>query len=231
MRLQIAVAGLALSFAQSAIAQDNAALVVPVEKAPFHVPAFKNEYVTMLNVYIPAGRTAGYHKHSIDYVFVFVERAKTKAQVLGEQPVDRDIPAGTVNYANYTKKPVTHQVSNVDSNPFRVVGFEIMYPEAGRFTPSERSEATGYKPVLDNERARGWRLVLEPGASVPAITQKAPGIRIVLTGGDIAESGPEQPGQDMNLKLGDFIWQEPGTTRAVRNTGTTRVDLFEFELK
>ncbi len=35
--------------------------VVPVERAPFHVPAFKNEYVTMLNVYIPPGRTASYH--------------------------------------------------------------------------------------------------------------------------------------------------------------------------
>jgi hypothetical protein len=35
----------------------------------------------------------------------------------------------------------------------------------------------------------------------------------------------------MSLKLGEFYWQEPGVTRAVRNSGTTRVELVEFELK
>jgi hypothetical protein len=77
--------------------------------------------------------------------------------------------------------------------------------QPGRFSPSERSEASGYKQILDNERARGWRLVLGPGASVPAITQKAPGVRIVLSGGDIVESETGHAGEDMNLKLGDFI--------------------------
>jgi hypothetical protein len=33
------------------------------------------------------------------------------------------------------------------------------------------------------------------------------------------------------LRLGDFYWQEPGTTRAIRNIGTTRIDLVEMELK
>jgi hypothetical protein len=35
----------------------------------------------------------------------------------------------------------------------------------------------------------------------------------------------------MNLKLGDFIWQEAGAIRAIRNTGATRVEFVEFELK
>jgi hypothetical protein len=205
--------------------------VVPVEKAPFHVPTFRNEYVTMLNVYIPAGRTARYHQHSIDFVFAVVEAAKVKAQVLGGEVVEGKLPAGRVIFAGYTKKPLIHQVMNVDTNPFHVVGFEIMYPESGRFTPSTRSEVSAYKPVLDNERVRGWRLVLEPGESVPAITQNAPGIRIVLNGGDIVEGEPEHPDQDMNLKLGDFSWQEPGAIRAVRNMGATRVEFVEFELK
>src|ERR1700686_4007670 len=73
--------------------------VVPVEKAPFHVPTFRNEYVTMLNVYIPAGRTARYHQHSIDFVFTVVEAAKTKAQVLGQEVVEHKLPAGSVFFA------------------------------------------------------------------------------------------------------------------------------------
>jgi hypothetical protein len=62
--------------------------VVPVERAPFHVPAFKNEYVTMLNVYIPPGRTTGYHKHSMDYVSCWVEEAQIRNQVLGLDPIE-----------------------------------------------------------------------------------------------------------------------------------------------
>src|ERR1700692_4820917 len=66
--------------------------VVPVEKAPFHVPAFRNEYVTMLNVNIPAGRTTLYHRYSIDYAYAVVETAKLKAQVLGLRAEDFDLP-------------------------------------------------------------------------------------------------------------------------------------------
>lgn len=205
--------------------------VVPVEKAPFHVPTFRNEYVTMLNVNIPAGRTSRYHKHSIDFVYVVVETAKIRAQALGEEAKDFNLPVGTVAFSDYTKKPLIHQVSNVDNQPFHVVGFEIMYPESGRFSPSSRSEASAYKPVLDNERVRGWRLVIGPGESIPAITQGAPGIRIVLNGGDIVEDEPGHPAQEMNLKLGDFIWQEPAAIRTVRNTGATPVEFVEFELK
>ena len=33
------------------------------------------------------------------------------------------------------------------------------------------------------------------------------------------------------FRLGDFYWQEPGTTRGIRNIGTTRIEIAEFELK
>jgi hypothetical protein len=35
----------------------------------------------------------------------------------------------------------------------------------------------------------------------------------------------------MAPKLGEVFWQEPGVTRAIRNTGTSRIELLEFELK
>ncbi len=84
---------------------------------------------------------------------------------------------------------------------------------------------------MDNERVRGWRLVLEPGQSVAAIVQEAPGIRIVVSGGELVESVPGQADRGMSVKLGEFYWQAPGVRRAVRNIGTTRIELVEFELK
>jgi hypothetical protein len=73
--------------------------------------------------------------------------------------------------------------------------------------------------------------VLEPGQSAPAITQKEPGLRVIIDGGEIAESTPGEGDRGMALRLGDFYWQEGGATRAIRNIGTSRIELVEFELK
>ena len=102
--------------------------------------------------------------------------------------------------------------------------------QPGRFSPGLR-EGAGYTQIIDNERVRAWRLVLEPGQTAAAITQNAPGLRVIIDGGEIAEIAPGEPDRGMALRLGDFYWQEPGAARAVRNIGTTRVELVEFELK
>jgi hypothetical protein len=57
-KLKLSLIALAFSLPQSATAQDSTLRVVPVEKAPFHITAFRNEYVRMLNVHVPPGRTA-----------------------------------------------------------------------------------------------------------------------------------------------------------------------------
>ena len=221
----------ALALALPAAAQEEAP-AVPVDKAPFHVPVFRNDYVALVNVYIPPGRVAGYHTHSLDQISVLVADADMVGQVLGEQPTPpRRNPRGNVNYVAYSKKAITHKVSNVGSTPFHNVVLSLMYPEPGRFTAGARADVAGYTQILDNERVRGSRLVLEPGQSVAAITQKAPGIRVVIDGGELAESVPGQAERGMAPKSGEFFWQEPDVTRAIRNTGTSRIQLVEFELK
>ncbi len=53
---------LACALAQPAFAQleDKP---VPMDKAPFHIPVFANDYLIVLNVNIPPGRNTGYHIH------------------------------------------------------------------------------------------------------------------------------------------------------------------------
>ena len=204
-KLKLALIALAFSLPQSATAQDVVQQVVPVEKAPFHMTTFRNEYGRLLNVYIPAGRTASYHKHSTDVVYTFVSGAKIRNQVLGGQPIEPKILTGAVNFVGYTKNPGIHQVSNIDDQPFYVVGFEITYPESGRFSPSSRAEVPAYKQVLNNERVRGWRLVLEPGESIPPVTQTAPGFRVVVSGGELVESENGLPDRAMILQTWRFL--------------------------
>jgi hypothetical protein len=223
----------ACSFIQPALAQ-NEERGVPIEKAPYHLPVFRNEYVTLLNIYVPPQRNTGYHTHMGDSVSVNIEDADMTNQDLGQPqpgPAQRS-QRGRATFTAYSKQPPrTHKASNVGATPFHNVSFLFRDPQPGRFMPSSRADVPGYAQIMDNERVRAWRVVLEPGRPVAAITQQAPGIRIVVDGGELVESVPGQPERGMSPKAGEFYWQEPGVTRAVRNSGTTRIELVEFELK
>ena len=174
----------------------------------------------------------GYHRHSIDFAQVIVEATdRLEATVLDKPMGLVSLKTGQVLFAGYSKAPFIHQVANAGQSSFHVMGIEILDSQPGRFSPSTRTDVPAYTSVLDNERVRGWRLMLQPGESAAAIVQTAPGVRIVVQGGDIVEIAREKPDHELNLNSGDFVWQAAGTTRAVRNVGTSPVEWVEFELK
>ncbi len=229
---RLVVTSLLLSLAPAACALAQETPPVPVDKASYHVPAFRNDLIAITNVYIPPGRQAGYHVHSLDQLSVVVEDADQAGQELGGQPYPpRRTPRGNVGYTAFSKKTQTHRVHNQGPTPFHNIVTSILYPEPGRFTAGSREGVPAYKLVLDNDRIRVWRLILQPGESAAAITQQAPGLRIVVDGGEIVESVPGQPEQAMSPKLGEFFWKDAGTTRGIRNIGTTKIEFVEYELK
>src|SRR5881296_2977255 len=206
---------------------------VPIVKAPYHLPVFTNEYVTVLKIDIPPGRNTGYHTHTEDSVSVNIVPADMTNQNLGSSEVTRGEHAqrGRANYTAYSKGgPRTHKATNVGQTPFHNVSF-IFRNRPGQFIPSARSDTPGYAQIMDNERVRGWRLVLEPGQSAPVISQTAPGMRIVIDGGELVESVPGFADRGWTLRSGEFYWQEAGVTRGLRNSGNTRIEIVEFELK
>jgi hypothetical protein len=206
---------------------------VPIVQAPYHLPVFRNEYITLLNVNVPPGKTTGYHIHTGDQVSVNISAADMTNQDLGSSivsPPQRG-QAGRAGYADYRKASKTHKAVNAGTTPFHNISFIFNSPQPWHLTPGTRDGKAAYTQIMDNERVRGWRLVIEPGQSAAAITQQSPGIRIVVAGGDIVEKVPGRPDRAMQPHTGDFFWQDGAVTREVRNTGTTRVELVEFELK
>ena len=206
---------------------------VPILQAPFHLPVFRNEYITLLNVNVPPGKTTGYHIHTGDSVSVNIGAADMTNQDFGSIAVSapqRGQP-GRVSYADYRKQSHAHKAVNVGKATFHNISFIFNSPAPWHLTPGSRDGKAGYTQVIDNERVRGWRLVLEPGKWAAAITQQSPGIRIVVSGGDIVEKVPGRPDRPMQPHTGEFFWQDAPITREVRNVGATRVELVEFELK
>ena len=111
---------------------------------------------------------------------------------------------------------------------------EQIATSAAFFLDSEsqlRAGVTGYTQIMDNARLRAWRVVLKPGEATGQITQTAAGLRVYVHGGVLAEMVPGSADRGMAPYEGDFIWQDAGQTRAVKNTGTTLIEFVEFELK
>src|SRR4029077_12430588 len=203
--------------------------VVPVTNAGFHQFTFQDENMSLENVTLPAGYSTGYHSHEQDLVFVITGGAKIKNQVLGKDPVELEFKLGEVRFAPYTKTPGTHQITNIEpQNPMRLLAVGIVYPTPGRYTVSTRPAK--YEVALDNDRVRAWRLKLNPGESPPAMRQTAPGARIVVTGGMIAEKRMGKPDQPILLQNHDFM-SVVAEERGIENIGNSPVELVEIELK
>src|SRR5438067_782722 len=80
--LTASLAALACMLAGQGFAQEERAM--PIVQAPYHLPVFKNEFITLLDVTVPPGRNTGYHTHSTDSVSVNVEDADVTNQNLGD---------------------------------------------------------------------------------------------------------------------------------------------------
>ena len=222
-------AAVTIGLAAPSVAQEETP--VPMIKAPFHLPVFHNDYVTLLNVNVLPGRTTGYHIHSFDQVSVNLGAADMTNQDYGSAEVSKPQRGqpGRVTYMDYVKNgSKAHKAVNVGTTPFHNISILFTGRPSG-IAPSARGGA--YKQEIDNEHVRAWRLVLEPGQSAPQITQNAPGIRVFLSGDQFTEMVPGQPDRMMGPYGGDFFWQDAGQTRTIKNTGATRREFVEFEFK
>jgi hypothetical protein len=240
MRYQIAASMcvLAYAFAQPASAQteETGDKPVPMDKAPFHVPRFSNDYIILLSINIPPGRNTGFHTHYADSVSVNLSPALRTDQRHGSSEVTApsvgDPVPGRTSFTSVTKDgPYTHKATNVGPTPYHNVSFILKNGASSQAPVSDRSSVAGYTQVLDNERIRAWRVTLEPGQATGQIRQTAPGLRVYVRGGVLDEIVPGMADRGMAPYDGDFMWQDAGQTRAVKNTGTTVIEFVEFELK
>ena len=126
---------------------------------------------------------------------------------------------GRATFNNVTKDgPHTHKATNVGPTPFHNISFILKdrgpagTTVAGT-TVSDRSGIRGYTQIMDNARLRAWRVVLKPGEATGQITQTAPGLRVYIRGGVLAETVPGSADRGMAPYEGDFIWQDAGQTQ------------------
>lgn len=202
----------------------------PVEHASFHQLVFANEDFAVLNNRYPPGGDSGFHAHYRDLFYVVIQSAPQSGQRPG-QPLTA-VPLAQVGAAGYSAvgaEPRVHRVVNGDEGPSQFIVIELRRPRPRGDAASSREGP--YEQIVDNERLRAWRLILEPGATAPSIVQGGDGVRVVVRGGLLTTTTPDFPEQTLFLRPGEFAIQSDGSTRALRNSGTETIELVEIELK
>src|SRR5215475_10834774 len=155
-------AGLLVLFAAPALAQLDDKPVA-MERAPFHIPVFQNDYIILLNVNIPPGRNTGYHIHHSDSISVNLMPASQTNQNYGSNEISApgtggEGAPGRATFTNVTKDgPRTHRATNVGPTPFHNISFIFKKPGPAGNSVSDRTGVVGFTQIMDNARVRASR--------------------------------------------------------------------------
>jgi beta-alanine degradation protein BauB len=108
-----------------AVSSDSAA--VPVEQEPLHHLLLQNQYVRVLDVTIPPGKSTLFHAHEHDNLSIRVSDGLVQTQTQGKdwQPAST-IERGSVMFSNGSKLHYTHRVKNVGTVPYHVIDVELL---------------------------------------------------------------------------------------------------------
>jgi quercetin dioxygenase-like cupin family protein len=199
---------------------------------PRHHLLLQNEFVRIIRVVIPPGESTLWHEHNFDYGVLFVNGTKLKVdETTNPQGDARVSVTKAFTYTTYAGKHFVHRVHNTDTTPNHQLAFEIIPPLPVGFAVSDRSGVPQYKMEVDNNRIQMWRLQLAPGQVADLITQKAPGIRFVLSGDRLVETHGDGQVNEIKVRVGDFAWLPGAASRSVTNVGSSPLELVEIELK
>jgi quercetin dioxygenase-like cupin family protein len=185
---------------------------------------FENAYVRVFDVTVPPRDQTLFHLHANDYVFVTLGDAQLKSQVLGGPETDLPLKDGEVRFA---KGPLTHRVTNVGSRPFHNVTVEILSSPGVRGDAPSPVPVPGHTVVLENDRVRVERLVLEPGQTTGMHTHTLSGLGIAVSPGTVVMTQAGQA-RTVHFNPGDFEWHGP-TVHSLTNAGQSRFEAVEIE--
>lgn len=207
--------------------------VVPAHEEPRHVPKLTNAWIRVIDVEIPEGERTLFHEHALDYPYLMVTSVTLRNQLHGQEAKDMPIRRGQVGYYNAsTQGAYTHRFINLGPGTFRAIGIELLQPAARTGAAAmPNPDQNGLATVLDNERVRAYRIVLQPGQSLGPVRFAGPSLRVGLTPGTVADEQPGAEAVESVIAPAKFTFSETSRITTLTNRGDQPVELVEFEFK
>lgn len=214
--------------AVAALAEER---VVPASQEPRHRVKLENEAVRVIDVEIPPGYRTLTHEHANNYAFLMVTAARLRNGVPGKPEADIDITAGLVGYYAASQGAYVHSFTNIGETVFRAIGIELLAPAASSEVTTPLDNASGYVTVLDNERVRVYKLVLQPGQSTSVVPLASRTVRVAGSDVNLTERTADGSKRELRLTPAQFEWRAQATAIALENAGSAPAEIYEFALK
>ncbi len=201
---------------------------VPVAKEPRHRVVFQNEFVRVIDASVPVGDATLFHIHSNDNVPVAISGGDIKTETVGKDPIFSKVETGAVSFA---KAAYTHRISNVGTTPLRFIDAEILASPGKQTSKAPMAGVGKDAPLIDNERVRVYRLILEPGQSANVNTHKQCWLSVIVRGGQMASAPHGKATTVEDVRPGDFRWHTGEVSQSLTNAGPTPLEIVNIELK
>ena len=203
---------------------------VPVQAEPMHQTVFENEYVRVIDVQIPPGRTTLFHTHVLPSVIVYLTQSSNRSESWPDkETLVREISPGQSRFAPYDEKPLSHRVTNTSVGLFRVFDIEFLKKPSGQpVLPA--LEAPHIEVHWDEKLVRSSSITLEPNAEVVLAAHDCASLIVAIVGTLQVRPSGAVPAKSP-LKWGDFQFHPARTQFTVRNTGKDKAEAVLLELK
>jgi quercetin dioxygenase-like cupin family protein len=203
---------------------------VPVRDEPYHKVILENDYVRVIDVQIPPGKTTLYHVHDIASVIVYLTQSTNVSQSWGETALTpRQISPGESRYAAYDDKALTHRVTNTGAGLFRVLDIELLRP-----APAVASFPTVHSPLFQpgwtEKRVRSANIRLASGSRFALAANDCAHFVAVTSGAMKTIAGPAS-GTPREIQAHDFLFVPPQTRFELIGASAERAEAVLLELK
>ena len=205
----------------------NALAQTPVRKEPRHHNVFENNYVRVLDVFIPPKDSTQFHLHNTPSVFTTFTKTVTGSQLKGEQPVSTTSVAGYTWYDSLVT-PRFHRVWNEDSNWFHVMDVELT-----GFVAQSNPAILNYsslKLLFNAPLTNGYHLQLKPGSSIKFPLTKT-GYLLISLADAVVEYTVNNISQRRMMKAGHYIWIEPRDAAFINAVDDAKAGFTLLQLK
>lgn len=201
---------------------------VQVQYEPRHHNVFENEYVRILDVYIPPNDTTQFHIHSTPSVFLSFTKTITASQLMGRSPSkgNASVP-GRPSYDSLGT-PRIHRVWNEDSIWFHVMDIELTAGKPRSNEPELQSSLL--KMVFNRLMANGYTAKLQPGDKMQLPASGIGYLLISIEDADINYTMNNSTQRHL-MKAGHYIWIEADKLSLINTNNNTTAVFTILQLK
>jgi len=199
---------------------------VPVEQEPHHHVVFKNDFVEVIHVILPAGESTLFHTHSRDRVAVDLTSTMLALQKPNqpEEPPELSIPGDVSARAN-ADAPYTHRLRNTGMKTYEVIDVEFLQ------RPEHSSEKAAATVIAENPSARVYKWSLAAGTATAAHSHEKPYIILAVTPLRLKTIAPDGNSSFEEVRAGDCRWVNAKGVHTLMNAGNTEGQIVEIEMK